>query len=75
MYGCETWMGDVQQDCDEGMLSEPHLSPIWRQQSLSALTNWRGTKQERLGVPISASNAVISQIALRTFISCTSYHG
>jgi hypothetical protein len=28
MYGCETRLGDVQQDCDEGMVWEPHLSPI-----------------------------------------------
>jgi hypothetical protein len=28
IYGCEIWLGDVQQDCDEGMVWEPHLSPI-----------------------------------------------
>jgi len=28
IYGCETWLGDVQQDCDDGMVFEPHWSPI-----------------------------------------------
>jgi hypothetical protein len=28
MYGCETCEGDVQQDCDDGIVFEPHWSPI-----------------------------------------------
>jgi len=24
MYGCEAWLGDVQQDCDDGIVPEPH---------------------------------------------------
>jgi hypothetical protein len=28
MYGCETCEGDSQQDCDEGIVDEPHWSPI-----------------------------------------------